>query len=84
MKLTKFFSDGDARLLRSAKKNSNRRRMENTTKDENMSVRVCERALTPAQAWALIFNTGVVRWCDLCKRFRAGKTPCGSREPEDA
>jgi hypothetical protein len=41
---------------------------------------VCDKALAPAKAWALIAADGLVRWCTSCKRFRAGI--CARRGPQ--
>jgi hypothetical protein len=41
---------------------------------------VCDQALPPAKAWALIAADGLVRWCTSCKRFRAEM--CARRGPQ--
>lgn len=40
---------------------------------------ICDQALAPAKAWALIAADGLVRWCTRCKRFRAEM--CARRGP---
>jgi hypothetical protein len=40
---------------------------------------ICDQALAPADAWAVIGADGLVRWCAPCKRFRAGI--CAGRGP---